>query len=192
MRKRNNVKQLNRVSSHRNAMMRNMVTSLFEHERIVTTRARSKALRPLAERLITRARKSLDEGLSPEARLHNRREILRQIPDRGVSTKLLEELAGRYKDRPGGYTRIIHLPDRASDSAQMSVIELVDRREKVRRRKVAEEDKKALAPDAKKPGKIKKTEEVSEKGPVEDKKDKDQKKRKWFWGFKKKKGDEHA
>ena len=133
MRKRNSVKQLNRVTSHRHAMMRNMVTSLFDHERIITTRARAKALRPYTEKLITRARKNLDPATSEHAKLHNKREVLKIVRDRDIAKKLFEDIAARFKERPGGYTRIIHLPERASDSVQMSIIELVERKEQPKR-----------------------------------------------------------
>lgn len=113
-------------------MMRNMVTSLLEHERIVTTRAKGKVLRSYGEKVITRAKKNLKEGVTPEEILHNKREVMRDIKDRDVVAKLFDELAPRYKARQGGYIRIIHMPDRLSDSAQMSIVELVDRKEKVR------------------------------------------------------------
>ena len=142
MRKRNSVAQLNRTASHRKAMLRNMATSLFEHERIITTRAKSKALRSYAEKLITRARHSIDADLKPEQVLHNKREIMKHIKNRDIVVKLLGDIAPRYKDRNGGYTRIIHLPERASDSSKMSVIELVDRKEKVRQARPEKEKKK--------------------------------------------------
>ena len=142
MRKRNSVPQLNRTASHRKAMLRNMATSLFEHERVVTTRAKSKALRSYAERLITRARRNLDGELKPEQTLHNKREIMKHIKDRDIVSKLLTDIAPRFKDRHGGYTRIIHLPERASDSSKMSIIELVDRKEKVRKARPEKEKKK--------------------------------------------------
>jgi large subunit ribosomal protein L17 len=133
MRKRNAVAQLNRTASHRKAMLRNMATSLFEHERIVTTRAKAKVLKSYSERLITRAKKNLAEDVTPHTALHNKRTVLQAIRDRDIAKKLFEDIAPRYKERNGGYTRIIHLADRKSDSAQMSIIELVDRKEKIRR-----------------------------------------------------------
>ena len=112
MRKGNSsVKQLNRTSSHRKAMFRNMATSLFEHERIVTTRAKGKVLRSYAERLITRAKQNLAEDLLPERKLHNKREVMRHIADRDIVVKLFEEIAPTYKERNGGYIRLLHLPD---------------------------------------------------------------------------------
>lgn len=147
MRKRNSVPQLNRTASHRKAMLRNMATSLFEHERVVTTRAKSKALRSYAEKLITRARRNLNTELKAEQSLHNKREIMKHIKNRDIVSKLLTDIAPRFKDRNGGYTRIIHLPERASDSSKMSIIELVDRKEKVRKARPEKEKKK---PDTKK------------------------------------------
>lgn len=133
MRKRNAVAQLNRKAAHRKAMMRNMATSLFEHERIVTTRAKAKVLRSYSEKLITRAKANLADGVNEHSQLHNKRIVMETIRSRDIVKKLFEEIAPRYKERNGGYTRIIHLGARKSDSAEMSVIELVDRVEKVRR-----------------------------------------------------------
>ncbi len=133
MNKRNGVAKLNRRHAHRQAMMRNMATSLFEHERIITTRARAKALRSYSEKLITRARAASSVVAEPLKTLHHKRELLKHLRGQDVVKKLIEDIAPRFKDRPGGYTRIIHLPERQSDSSQMSIIELVDRKEKVRR-----------------------------------------------------------
>jgi large subunit ribosomal protein L17 len=146
MRKRNSVKQLNRVTSHRKAMLRNMATSLIEHERIITTRAKGKVIRAYTEKLITRAKKNTAEGISPETALHNKREVMKDLYGRDAVAKLFEELAPRYKDRNGGYTRMIHMQDRKSDSSKMSIVELVDRKEKERkprsvRRAAAAEEK---------------------------------------------------
>jgi large subunit ribosomal protein L17 len=143
MRKRNSVKQLNRVTSHRNAMMKNMAISLFDHERIVTTRAKSKVLKSYAEKLITRARANLDPAVKEETKLHNKREVLKHIADRDIASKLFDVIAPRYVNRNGGYTRIIHLPERKSDASQMSIIELVDRTVKPRKERIRT---KAVAP----------------------------------------------
>ena len=128
MNKRNAVAKLGRTHAHRKAMMRNMAVSLFDHERIITTRAKAKVLRSHAETLITRAR-HVDKS-NAHALLHNRRLLLRHIPDRNIVKKLLEDIAPRFADRPGGYLRMIHLPERKSDVASMSIVELVDRRER--------------------------------------------------------------
>ena len=188
MRKRNSVKQLNRTYSHRKAMMRNMVTSLFEHERITTTRARGKVLQSHAEKLITRAKRNLQENIAPEAALHNKRQIMRVISDRSIVVKLFEVIAPRYKARDGGYTRIIHLPERQSDSAKMSIIELVDRTEKVRKTPVKDAKR---APIKKKDEKVKETEKKEKSEKKSDKDEKEQKRRKWFWNFRKNKGEDH-
>jgi len=93
-----------------------MVTSLFRHERIETTTAKAKELRPYAERLITLARRG---------DLHSRRLARRKIQDREVLGKLFDDIAPRYAERPGGYTRILKLGNRRGDAAEMSLIELV-------------------------------------------------------------------
>lgn len=185
MRKRNKTKQLNRVSSHRKAMMRNMVTSLFDHERIISTRARCKVLRPYAEKLITRAKRNLDEGMKPEQILHNKREVMKHVRERDVVVKLFEDIAPRFKSRAGGYIRIIHLPERDKDSAEMSIIELVERKEKERKEKAPARAKKAPAPaKGKTRGK-----DAPEAAAEKDKDKKDKKEGKWYWRFRKNKGD---
>ncbi|MEN8686978.1 MAG: 50S ribosomal protein L17 [Desulfuromonadales bacterium] len=110
-------KRLGRNTSHRKAMMRNMVTSLFEHEKITTTDARAKELRKMAEKLITMARRG---------DLHSRRLVMQVVRDKNVVARLFDQIAPRYKERPGGYTRIIKLGHRSGDNASLSVIELVE------------------------------------------------------------------
>ncbi len=110
-------RRLGRNSSHRSAMMRNMVTSLLEHEKIVTTDCRAKELRKVAEKMIT---------LGKRGDLHARRQAMEVVRDRKVVAKLFERLAPRFQDRPGGYTRIIKLANRLGDNASQSVIELVE------------------------------------------------------------------
>ena len=117
MRHRKKGRQLSRTSSHRKATLRNLVTSLFRHERIETTSAKAKELRPFAERLITLARRG---------DVHSRRLAGRKISDRQVLGKLFDDIAPRYLERPGGYTRILKLGNRKGDAAEMSLIELVD------------------------------------------------------------------
>jgi large subunit ribosomal protein L17 len=128
MKKGNTTKKLNRLHSHRKAMVNNMLTSLFQHEQIVTTRAKAKYIRPFAEKMITRAKKNLVEGITPEQVLHNKREVLRSIKERDIVVKLFSDIAPRFRERSGGYLRIIHLPERNSDAAPMAIVELVDRR----------------------------------------------------------------
>lgn len=140
MRHRNNVKQLGRTYSHRKAMFSNMVTSLFKHERIVTTKQKAKELKKLSEKLISRARKNLE--LTDEAKkLHNKREVMKVVKDRAIVKKLFEDIAPRNKDRNGGYTRILLLDNRPGDAAEKAIIELVERTV-VKEAKKEKEDKK--------------------------------------------------
>lgn len=141
MNKRNGVAKLNRRAAHRNAMMRNMATSLFEHERIITTHAKARALRSYSEKLITRARHLHADSADAGKVLHHKRELLKHVRNQDILKKLVEDIAPRFKDRAGGYLRIIHLPERQSDSSMMSIVELVDRREKAPRVRPARERK---------------------------------------------------
>ncbi len=158
-------KKLNRSSGHRRALFRNLVAELIRHERIHTTEAKARAVRPLAEKLVTKARKARadrvvelarqgekkklsawfnakraeqlialaeqgdDEGLEKLARelaLHARRQVAAEVTDKELARKLVEEIAPRYEDRPGGYTRIVKLGFRKGDAAPMAVLELVE------------------------------------------------------------------
>jgi len=111
-------RKLGRTSSHRKALFRNMVTSLLEHEQIQTTDAKAKELRRVADKMIT---------LGKRGGLHSRRLAAAYIRKRSVVSKLFGEVAERFKDRPGGYTRIIKLGVRRGDAAPISLIELTDR-----------------------------------------------------------------
>jgi large subunit ribosomal protein L17 len=102
--------------AHQKLIIANLATSLFEHGRITTTEAKARVLRPVAERLITKAKKG---------DLHNRRQVLSTIRDKGVVHTLFTEIAPRYAERPGGYTRITKVGPRKGDNAPMAVIELV-------------------------------------------------------------------
>ena len=102
--------------AHQKAMFGNMVASLIAAEAIVTTEARAKALRPVAEKMITKARKG---------GLHNHRQVVAFIRDKEMASKLFEEIGPRYADRAGGYTRILKLGPRDGDNAPMARIELV-------------------------------------------------------------------
>ena len=102
--------------SHERLMLANLATSLFEHGKITTTEAKAKRLRPIAERLITKAKKG---------DLHNRREVMKTIRDKDVVHKLFAEIGPFYAERPGGYTRIIKAMPRRGDSARMAVLALV-------------------------------------------------------------------
>ena len=112
------IAKLGRTASHRKAMLSNMMTSLFAHERITTTQTRAKELKRTAERVITFAK---------QGDLHARRRVLRVIEDKQVVAKLFDELGPRYKSRNGGYTRVVKLGPRRGDGVFMSIVELVDR-----------------------------------------------------------------
>lgn len=118
MRHRESGRKLNRNSSHRKAMFRNMAVSLMEHEVIKTTLPKAKELRRVAEPLITMAKSDS---------VANRRLAFSRLRDRGIVTKLFNELAPRYKERPGGYLRILKCGVRTGDKAPMAIVELVDR-----------------------------------------------------------------
>lgn len=107
--------------AHQRLILSNLATALFEHGRITTTEAKARLLRPYAEKLITKAKKA-DAGENP---LHQRREVLKVIRDKGVVHTLFTEIAPTFADRPGGYTRITKVGNRAGDNAPMAVIELV-------------------------------------------------------------------
>jgi large subunit ribosomal protein L17 len=107
--------------AHQRLILRNLATALFEHGRITTTEAKARTLRPYAEKLITKAKKA-HLGENP---LHQRREVLRSITDKGVVHHLFTEIAPVFAERPGGYTRITKIGPRQGDNAPMAVIELV-------------------------------------------------------------------
>ena len=110
-------------AAHQRLMMANLAASLFAAEAIVTTEAKAKALRPVAERLITKAKKAQDED-NP-MRVHRIRQIQGYLGDKEMTHKLVAEVAPRYEDRNGGYLRILKLGPRQGDNAQMARIELV-------------------------------------------------------------------
>ncbi|MEZ5542516.1 MAG: 50S ribosomal protein L17 [Pseudomonadota bacterium] len=118
MRHRNIGRQLSRNSSHRKAMLQNMAVSLLRHEAIKTTLPKAKELRRVAEPFITMAKSDS---------VHKRRIAFSRLRDREVVSKLFNELGPRYKDRPGGYLRILKMGYRPGDSAPMAYVELVDR-----------------------------------------------------------------
>jgi len=118
MRHGNSGKKLNRNSSHRKAMFANMMVSLFQHERIVTTLPKAKELRRFAEPMIT---------LAKEATVARRRLAFARLRDRSAVVKLFDELGPHYRSRPGGYLRIVKNGFRAGDNAPMAIVELVDR-----------------------------------------------------------------
>ena len=116
MRHRKAGKKLGRNSSHRQAMFRNMVTSLFKYEQIETTDAKAKVLKPVAEKMIT---------LAKRGDLHARRQALDYIKDKAVTHSLFEEIKNRYMDKQGGYVRIIKKGQRKGDGASISIIQLL-------------------------------------------------------------------
>jgi len=129
--------KLNMMPAHRKATIRNMITSLFEHERITTTHAKALEVRRFAEKEITRAK---DDSV------HNRRMVARKIWDEGILAKLFTDIAPRFKERNGGYTRIIRIGERKHDAADMVVLELVERKED---EKAAEREKRKAEKKAK-------------------------------------------
>jgi len=120
MRHRKAAKKLGRDHEHRQALFMNMSQALIKHEQITTTLAKAKALRPVVEKLITLGKKG---GLA------NRRRAIARLQDEAMVDKLFSELAERYRDRPGGYARVLKAGFRQGDSAPMAIIELVDRNE---------------------------------------------------------------
>ncbi len=165
MRHRKAGRHLHRSSGHRRALYRNLMTELFRHERIRTTEAKARAIRPLAEKLVTKARKARSERLVDLAKqrnverlsawfnpkraeqligladggdekalermaeqlaLHARRQVLATLTDKEIAHKLVEEIAPRFEDRPGGYTRMFKLGTRQGDAADMALLELVE------------------------------------------------------------------
>ncbi|RIL06225.1 MAG: 50S ribosomal protein L17 [Proteobacteria bacterium] len=139
MRHRKAGRKLGRTSAHRDALLRNLVTALLDHERIETTDAKAKELRRVADRMIT---------LGKRGDLHARRQALGVVRTREVVSKLFGPLAERYRERAGGYTRILKLRTRPGDAAPVSMIELVDRE--------APAAPKAAEKSEKKPAKAKK------------------------------------
>jgi large subunit ribosomal protein L17 len=112
--------KLGRVTQHRWALFRNLLVALFRHERIMTTEAKAKAVRGMADQMVTLAKRE---------NLHAKRQVLAMVPDETVVKKLFDTIAARFSDRNGGYTRIIHAGTRPGDRASMVVLELVDRPE---------------------------------------------------------------
>lgn len=133
-------RKLNRDSAHRQALLRNLVADLICHEKVVTTEAKAKALRPVAEKVITRAKRGLASGReNPASEVHARRLVAARLPrfrevededgyrhEVDVVKKLFSEIAPRFADRPGGYTRLIKIGKRPGDNADMAVLMFVD------------------------------------------------------------------
>jgi large subunit ribosomal protein L17 len=134
-------RKLGRTSSHRLATMRNMVTSLLQHEKIETTEAKAKELRPLTEKMVS---------LGKRGDLHARRLAMRVIRDESVAKKLFDDIAPRFKDRAGGYTRILKVGRRHGDNAPVSIIELVVLGKQIEEKKLARETKAKAKKEKKK------------------------------------------
>jgi len=130
MRHRKTGRRLGRTSSHRDAMLRNMVTSLLDQERIVTTVAKAKEARIVTEQMIT---------LGKKGDLHARRQAMSYIRSKSVVAKLFDQLSGQYAERNGGYTRIIRTGARLGDAAPMAILELVEYKEAVSEVKAEQE-----------------------------------------------------
>jgi large subunit ribosomal protein L17 len=129
--------KLGRLTQHRWSMFRSLLTALFEHERITTTEAKAKAVRGLADHVITLAKRE---------NLHARRQVLSLIPDTGVVHRIFDTIAARYGDRNGGYTRILHAGVRKGDAAPVVLLELVDRVEPTKDGKGKKAEKKEKPP----------------------------------------------
>lgn len=155
-------KRLGRTSAHRKAMFSNQLVSLFQNERIKTTLVKAKELRSIAEKMITRAKVN---------NLHNKRIILKKLKDRDILVKLLDNIAPRYINRPGGYTRIYKLGKRKGDNSELALIELVEEFSAVDGGKV---DKKK---EVKKDAIARKKENVGSSQKEKNKKNDDKKKR---------------
>lgn len=123
MRHRISGRVLGRDSGHRKALFRNLIKDLYTYERIETTEAKARAIRADAEKLITKAKRGLADGGN---RVHAQRQVVAYLNDKDIAKKVFDELAPRYSDRNGGYTRLVKLRQRQGDAAKMAVIELVD------------------------------------------------------------------
>jgi large subunit ribosomal protein L17 len=126
MNHRSDFNRLGRRSAHRKALLKALAKSLFTYERVETTLAKAKEAKRLAEKLITRARTDS---------VHNRRIASRSITDQRIINKLFTDIAPRYTQRPGGYTRILKLGKRFGDASEMAILELLDRKEREKKRK---------------------------------------------------------
>jgi large subunit ribosomal protein L17 len=152
MRHLNAGRKLNRSSSHRKAMLRNLVTSLFQHEHLQTTDAKAKEMRRWVDRMITLGKRNT---------VHARRQAAAFVRGRTIVKKLFDDIAPRFATRPGGYTRITKLGNRVGDAAPVSLIELVERtdrgrteaeKKRERRRRTAQKKEEAAAKAALPPG----------------------------------------
>jgi len=113
---------LSRDAGHRKALFRNLIRELYIHGRIITTEAKARAIRSDAEKLITKAKNGLDGA----ARVHASRQLVAYLNDKTITKKVFDEIAPRYANRNGGYTRMIKIGKRLGDAAEMAIIELVE------------------------------------------------------------------
>ena len=134
-------KKLGRTTAHRRALLRNLVTSFLDKERVTTTIAKAKEARPLAEKMITLAKKNT---------LHTRRQALAFVTKESTVRKLFDTLGPRFSERPGGYCRIVKTGPRAGDGAEMAVLELIGTEFKKKEKKKKDIKEKAKAAAAKK------------------------------------------
>ncbi len=158
MRHRVKGRKLNRTASHREALLRNLATSLLKHKRIKTTVAKAKEARSFVESLITKARKN---------DLHSKRQIMNVIKDKEVVKELFSEIVSKVGERPGGYTRVIKLGNRSGDAAEVAILELVDYNDVINAKAEEHKEKKEAKAKAKKEAGEK--EEVEEAKVVEEK-----------------------
>ncbi len=153
--------KLNRTSSHRNAMFRNMVTSLFKYQQIRTTDVKAKELRRWADHMIT---------LAKRGDLHARRQALAIIPEKQVVHKLFEDASQDFGSRSGGYTRIVKIGHRKGDAAPLSLVELIipekSKKKKTTKKKAKADPQKASATDKKEPSRVKQTETAAKGDPI--------------------------
>lgn len=170
MRHRKAGKKLGRDSSHRRAVLRNLVTSLFRYEEISTTHAKAKVLRPIAEKMIT---------LAKRGDLHARRQALSYLLDKSVGHKLFEQMKDRFSDRQGGYIRILKAGHRVGDNAPLAIVQLLLAGETKGSSKGAKKDKKGVKKATKKAAEKKETpkEEIKGAQPEEEKENTKAKKR---------------
>ncbi|MBI4473015.1 MAG: 50S ribosomal protein L17 [Acidobacteria bacterium] len=151
MRHRNHHRKLSRNSSHRRALLRNLVTDFLEHERLETTVPKAKEIRPLAEKMIT---------LGKRDTLHARRQVQGYLLRDAIAKKVFDTIAPKFADRNGGYSRIIRTRYRRGDGAELAIIELIGSELEVKK---AERAEKAKEKESKKAGKEKKEEETDKK-----------------------------
>ena len=118
-------RKLGRVTEHRIALLRNQATNLLRHEHLTTTVPKAKELRPFVERIISIAKRGLAAGDANGQTLNARRLVMHDLQDRDVVTKLFDEVAPRFADRPGGYTRLLRIGFRKGDSAEIAQVELI-------------------------------------------------------------------